>query len=144
MPSPFSSRDLTADAPAWTPLVEAAHRVRGHAYAPYSKYPVGAAFLCSDGTIVEGCNVENASYGGAICAERNAIWHAVATGRKSFVAGVVVTRGPKPGSPCGMCRQVMAEFALDMPLLLVAAEGGARDVAWLDALLPRAFRPADL
>lgn len=139
MPPSFTS----ADDPAWLPLIAAAERVRANAYAPYSNYLVGAALLCLDGSIVEGCNVENASYGGAICAERNAVWHAVATGRRRFAACVVITRGPEPGAPCGMCRQVLAEFEQDLPILLVAATG-ARELATLSALLPRAFRPSSL
>lgn len=144
MSSPFASRALASTDAAWNELISAAIRVRKHAHAPYSRYAVGAALLCDDGTIVEGCNVENASFGGTICAERNAIWHAIATGRRGFVAGVVVTRGPEPGAPCGLCRQVMVEFASELPLLLLAEESGAREVVWLSELLPKAFGAASL
>ncbi len=99
--------------------------------------------LCDDGAVVVGCNVENASFGATICAERNAVWHAVATGRRRFLACVVVTRGPDPGAPCGMCRQVLAEFAADLPILL-ATETGARKVSTLATLLPEAFGAAQL
>lgn len=135
--------------PAWGPLVAAAVAVRARAYAPYSRYHVGAALLAADGAVVEGCNVENASYGGTICAERNAVWHAVATGRRVFQALVVVTRGPTPGTPCGFCRQVLAEFAEELPVLLVgwddaAGVEAARRWTRLSTLLPEAFRPAAL
>jgi cytidine deaminase len=132
------------DAPGWPPLVHAAREARTHAYAPYSRYAVGAAFACADGAVVAGCNVENASFGGTICAERNAICHAVATGRRAFVAAVIVTRGPEPAAPCGLCRQFMAEFAADLPILLVAEEGGARKLVRFAELLPMAFGPADV
>jgi cytidine deaminase len=132
------------DAPGWPSLLHAAREARAHAYAPYSRYAVGAAFACADGAIVSGCNVENASFGGTICAERNALCHAVATGRRSFVAAVIVTRGPEPAAPCGICRQFMAEFASDLPLLLVAEEGDARKLVRLADLLPMAFGPGDV
>ncbi len=129
------------DAAEWTPLLTAAREARARAYAPYSHYEVGSAFACADGTMAAGCNVENASFGGTICAERNAICHAVATGRRAFVAAVIVTRGPEPAAPCGLCRQVIAEFADDLPILLVAEEGGARRLVRFADLLPMAFRP---
>lgn len=140
--------DEASDA-AWGPLVAAAVTVRARAYAPYSRYHVGAALLASDGVVLEGCNVENASYGGTICAERNAVWHAVASGRRHFQALVVVTRGPTPGTPCGFCRQVLAEFAEDLPVLLVGwddatGQEAARRRTNLSTLLPEAFRPSAL
>jgi len=94
-----------------------------------------------------GCNVENASYGAGICAERTAIVQMVAAGDRTPTALVVVTQGASPASPCGICRQVLAEFALDLPILLVglAAGGGEiREVTSLGELLPRAFRSAAL
>ncbi len=135
--------------PAWAPLIAAAVAVRARAYAPYSGYLVGAAVLASDGAVFAGCNVENASYGGTICAERNAVWHAVASGQRRFSACVVVTRGPNPGAPCGMCRQVLVEFEADLPILLVAWDDtagheAARRHATLSGLLPDAFRPSAL
>lgn len=132
------------DAPGWPSLLHAAREARAHAYAPYSRYAVGAAFACADGAVVAGCNVENASFGGTICAERNALCHAVATGRRSFVAAVIVTRGPEPAAPCGICRQFMAEFAADLPILLVAEEGSVRKLVRLAELLPMAFGPSDV
>jgi cytidine deaminase len=133
-----------ADASEWTPLISAANAARANAYAPYSKYAVGAALACDDGTIVGACNVENASYGGAICAERSAVVQAVAKGQRSFVACVVVTQSDPPGSPCGFCRQVLKEFSQDMPILLVSATSGARRVVRLAELLPDAFGASDI
>src|SRR5580704_7351856 len=95
-------RDLMSE------LIEAARRVRAHAHAPYSKYRVGAAIATRSGRVFVGCNVENASYGATLCAERNAIAQMVAAGQKDPIACAVVTAGPRPGSPCGICRQVLA------------------------------------
>jgi cytidine deaminase len=131
------------DDPAFAPLIAAARAAMANAYAPYSKFHVGAALLCSDGSIVSGCNVENASYGATICAERGAIMTAVAAGKRSFDAAVVITRGPDPASPCGMCRQMLYEFAPRLPILLVA-ETGAQRLVRLDEILPGAFGPDDL
>ena len=128
-------------------LIAAAKAVRAHAHAPYSKYFVGAALLTRSGRIYVGCNVENASYGATICAERNAIAQMVAAGERHPIACVVVTQGPTPGSPCGMCRQVLAEFAADMPVVLVAAQEGEADVleqTSLATLFPSGFRPENL
>ena len=129
--------------PAFTPLIAVARAAMANAYAPYSKFHVGAALLCSDGSIVGGCNVENASYGATICAERGAIMSAVAAGKRTYDAAVVITRGPDPASPCGMCRQMLYEFAPRLPILLVA-ETGARKLVRLDEILPGAFGPDDL
>ncbi|GAC1554445.1 MAG: cytidine deaminase [Polyangiales bacterium] len=134
----------TAAAAEWTPLIEAAAAARTRAHAPYSRYAVGAALLCDGGAIVAGCNVENASYGGTICAERGAVVAAVASGHRRFVACGVVTPGPAPGSPCGFCRQVLAEFATDLPILLVSATSDARRLTTLATLLPDAFGAASL
>jgi cytidine deaminase len=125
----------------WKALTEAATRARDAAYAPYSSYQVGAALLASDGRIFAGCNVENASYGLALCAERNAVAQAVAAGQRSFVAMVVVTGGPEAGSPCGMCRQTLSEFAVELPVgLAVVGDAEPRVVKNLKELLPDAFR----
>jgi len=125
-------------------LISAASAARAHAHAPYSRYHVGAALLTKSGRIFAGCNVENATYGATVCAERNAIGAMVAAGEREPVACVVVTAGPTPGTPCGICRQVLSEFAADMPITLVAVDGAGRTVARsqerLAALQPKAFR----
>lgn len=127
----------------WRPLIEAARKVREQSYAPYSRFRVGAALLADDGTIVTGANVENRSYGLAICAERSAIARAVARGHRRFQALVVVADLDPPAPPCGMCRETLAEFAAnnsapDLPILLVNLEGKQRRTS-LDALFPDRF-----
>ena len=119
-------------------LIDAARRARENAYAPYSEYRVGAAIATEDGSIFSGCNVENASFGATICAERGAIARMVASGGSSPIACVIVTSGSNPASPCGICRQVLAEFAKDMPIVLVG-DGDVRDSTTLAELLPRRF-----
>ena len=125
-------------------LVDAAVAVRAHAHAPYSRYHVGAAILTRSGALYTGCNVENASYGATLCAERSAIAAMVAAGDADPVACAVATAGPDPGAPCGICRQVLAEFAQDMAIALVAVDPKGRVVrrkrTHLAALLPQAFR----
>ncbi len=126
-------------------LVLAARAARRHAYAPYSRYKVGAAIATRSGKIFAGCNVENGSYGACLCAERSAIGQMIAAGESDPVACAVVTGGERPGSPCGICRQVLSEFARDMPIALVGAGRGRakrRDTT-LAALLPDAFRFPD-
>jgi len=118
-------------------LVRAAEAARRHAHAPYSRYHVGAAVETEDGAIYAGCNVENASYGLTICAERAAVCAAVAAGARKIRKAVVVTGSDPPGAPCGACRQVLAEFGLDME---VTAIGPAGRMQWtLRDLLPAAF-----
>ncbi len=124
--------------------IEAARRARTSAYAPYSRYRVGAAIVTAGGRIYAGCNVENATYGATICAERSAVSAMVAAGDRDPVACVVVTAGPQPGAPCGICRQVLAEFVSDLRLLLVAEDDSGKIVkrasAKLRALFPHSFR----
>ena len=121
------------------PLIEAALKVREHAYAPYSEFAVGAAVLTSDGSIFVGCNVENASYGLAICAERNAIASTVAAGKQKFVA-IAIAATPL-ASPCGACRQFIFEFGDDIQVISVdAAEPTSRKQWTSKELLPSGFR----
>jgi cytidine deaminase len=117
-------------------LIEAARAVREHSYSPYSAFAVGAALLCEDGTIVTGCNVENASYGLTICAEQAAVAAAVAQGHRHFVA-IAVVGPPQVVPPCGACRQVLAEFAPALPILYGA--GDKRETTSLAELLPVQF-----
>jgi cytidine deaminase len=118
-------------------LVRAAARARRRAYAPYSQFPVGAAVLATDGTVYAGCNVENASYGLAICAERVAIHNAVASGRRRLTALAVVGPAGITLTPCGACRQVMEEFGLQK--VIISAPRGVPAVVSLPALLPIPF-----
>lgn len=124
--------------------VLAAQAARARAYAPYSRYRVGAALLTQGGIVHAGCNVENASYGATLCAERSAVAAMVAAGGRDPVACAVVTEGPRPGAPCGICRQVLFEFADDL-LVVLAAEDSRGKITLrrrvrLRALLPEAFR----
>src|SRR5689334_19751480 len=124
----------------WPALFVAASRARARAYAPYSNFKVGAALLASSGDVFAGCNVENASYGLTICAERAAVVAAVVAGQSEFVALAVVGGSP-PVVPCGACRQVLAEFG---DSLLVCSRGDDEaELGWtLSALLPHPFGDA--
>jgi cytidine deaminase len=123
-------------------LVAAAEAARERAYAPYSEFRVGAALETEDGTIVTGCNVENASYGLTICAERNALAAAVALGHQRFRRLALSSDASEPISPCGMCRQSLFEFAPDLE---VESVGGGRSVTWrLGELLPAGFSRSNL
>jgi cytidine deaminase len=122
----------------WQQLFDAAEKARLRAHAPYSKFQVGAAILCDDGSIASGCNVENASYGLTVCAERNAIGAMVLAVRKPVAVAIRVdSREPTP--PCGMCRQVLAEFgSAALPVASQTLSGG--EARWtLGELLPHAF-----
>ena len=125
--------------PAWEPILAAAWQAWARAYAPYSGFRVGAALLRADGTIVPGCNVENAAYPVCQCAERTALCAAVSQGMAAggMLAMAVVTEGGTLSPPCGACRQVLAEFAEDLPILL--ANRAERSLCRLHELLPQAF-----
>ncbi|MFN4226230.1 MAG: cytidine deaminase [Hyphomonas sp.] len=127
--------------PDWPALKSAAAAARARAYAPYSDYRVGAALLTTGGEIIPGCNVENATYGATCCAERTAVFTAVAAGHTSFRAIAIATSGVVPGTPCGICRQVLAEFSADGALdILCFTDEGAEAHYTLAGLLPHAFR----
>ena len=106
-----------------TELLDLAAEAMKNAYAPYSKFCVGAALLCKDGTVFTGCNIENASYGAANCAERTAIFKAVSEGHREFSAIAIVSSGGGETYPCGICRQVMAEFSSNLRVILRDIEG---------------------
>jgi cytidine deaminase len=123
-------------------LIQNAVDVRHRAYAPYSNYAVGAALLTTSGRIFNGVNVENAAYPATICAERVAIVKAVSEGELEFQAIAVVTENG--GSPCGYCRQVLAEFGLDTVVLIADENGNLIVETTVAGLLPLAFSPKDL
>ena len=123
-------------------LLDLARRAREVAYAPYSRFQVGAALQTKDGRVFPGCNVENAAYGLCNCAERTALFSAIAAGCKpgDFSAIAVIADTPEPVTPCGSCRQVLAELcASDMPVLLANTTGTTRQTT-VEALLPDGFR----
>ena len=123
-------------------LMDCAIKARENAYSPYSHFAVGAALLCEDGTLFEGCNIENASYGLTNCAERTAIFKAVSEGHVTFkaLAGVADTEGPC--APCGACRQVMAEFKI--PLIILGNLMGNIKIVTIEELLPFSFSECDV
>ncbi|MDF1564631.1 MAG: cytidine deaminase [Deltaproteobacteria bacterium] len=124
-------------------LVEAALEARKKAYAPYSGFLVGAALLTESGEIVGGCNVENASYGLSICAERTAVARAVAQGHQHFTMVAVATQSSPPSPPCGVCLQTLAEFETDLRVVLVNPQG-ERARLQLTTLLPVRFQKKSL
>ena len=123
-------------------LIAAATAARAHAYAPYSHYSVGAALLTRTGKVYTGVNVENAAYPSGMCAERVAVFKAVSEGERSFAAIAVVTENG--GAPCGACRQVLAEFGLDLEVVVADRAGRVILETTLADLLPAAFQPDDL
>jgi len=124
-------------------LLAAAREARERAYAPYSHFPVGAALETACGRIFRGCNIENAAYGASMCAERVALFKAVSEGFSDFTALALVTAGPKIPSPCGECRQVLSEFAPQMPVIM-ANTAGEYQIGTVAQLLPAAFSGENL
>ena len=120
-------------------LIRAARTAMKQAYAPYSRFRVGAALETKGGNIHTGCNVENASYGLTLCAERNAIAAAVVAGEREFVRVAIVTSGRKPTPPCGACRQALREFGSGIQVLMAGGKEVKR--MSLEKLLPNAFHP---
>ncbi len=123
-------------------LIQYAVAARQWAYAPYSNYMVGAALLTASGKIYDGVNIDNAAYPDTICAERVAVFKAVSEGEREFIAIAVVTANA--GTPCGSCRQVLAEFGLDTIVLIADKNGKVSWETTVRELLPGAFRPKDL
>lgn len=124
-------------------LIEQAIQVREHAYAPYSHFRVGAALRAGSGRVYVGVNVENAAYPAGICAERSALVAAVTAGERAFDAIAIVTDTPEPSSPCGVCRQMLAEFGVGLRVTLATVNGAVIETT-LAELLPRAFVPESL
>jgi len=122
-------------------LINLAAEASAASYSPYSQYPVGAAVLTESGEVFTGCNVENASYGLTVCAERVAVFKAVSAGHTRLVAAAIVT--PGRGAPCGACRQVLSEFGAEMTVHIASPDGDKRSFP-LRELLPESFGPSDL
>lgn len=129
---------MQAPAVDWDLLLREAAQARERAYAPYSRFPVGVALLAEDGRLFTGCNVENRSFGLAICAERTAVVEAVKAGARRFAALVVLTGLSPPAPPCGLCRETLSEFADDLPILLANPQGERRETT-LRQLFPHPF-----
>ena len=122
----------------WSQLIEAAWQAREHAHAPYSGFQVGAAVETADGRIYGGCNIENVSYGLTNCAERTAMFQAIANGEKELVRMAVCADTPEPVAPCGACRQVMVELGPQMELLLIN-KAGKQIYTTVEELMPYCF-----
>ena len=119
-------------------LIEISKAAQQFAYAPYSKFRVGAALLCRNGSVYTGCNIENATYGATNCAERTAIFKAVSEGRREFTAIAITSSGGDLTFPCGICRQVLAEFSPEINVILEDKNGELHTFA-LSELLPHSF-----
>lgn len=126
----------------YSALIQTAIQAMEHAYIPYSNYPVGAALQATDGTVFTGCNIENAAYPATICAERTALVKAVSEGYRTFDVIAVVTRDG--GSPCGVCRQMMYEFAPELTVVMADSDGNVHHVEPLSNLLLHGFGPSHL
>jgi len=133
------------DAKKQQELLELAVEARAHSYSPYSHYAVGAALLTRDGKIYQGCNIENASFTPTICAERTAFFRAIYDGVRAFEAIAIIGSGETPAYPCGVCRQVMAEFC-DEDFLIITANRDRTIVVprTLEQMLPNSFGPKDM
>lgn len=125
-------------------MIDKACAARANAYAPYSNFAVGAALLTTSGNIYVGCNVENASYGGTICAERVAVGNAVVADDRAFEAIAIVTGTETPAAPCGICRQVLYEFNPEMLVIMTTLENDEWEEHTLSSLLPHGFGPKSL
>lgn len=126
-----------------TKLRERALAAMQRAYAPYSHFRVGAALLGTDGSVTEGCNIENASFSATTCAERSALAGAVSRGLRSFTSLVIATEAADPTPPCGVCRQALVEFAPHLQIISITRDGA--EARWtIGELLPHAFTPTDL
>jgi cytidine deaminase len=135
--------DFTAGSHVGAMLRERSAAAMRHAYAPYSGFKVGAALLGTDGSVTEGCNVENAAYPAGLCAERAAVAAAVSRGVREFEVVVITTEAETPTPPCGICRQVLMEFAPQLVVLSVTRDGA--EALWsMSDLLPEAFTPTSL
>lgn len=121
-------------------LINQAQSAYGQAYVPYSHYPVGSAVLFSSGKIYSGCNIENVSYGLTVCAERNAIFQAVGQGERELKGIAIAVPTEEFPAPCGACRQVIREFAVDCPVILINGQGKTKFTS-LKTLLPESFGP---
>lgn len=128
---------FTYPSSAATNLLKQALEIRSRAYAPYSQFLVGAAILCADGEIICGCNVENASYGATVCAERAAACTAISMDQRDWIAIAVASVGGV--TPCGICRQFLAEFNPHLPILLIDVESGKEQQFTIEQLLPSQF-----
>lgn len=124
-------------------LIQKAKEAQTRAYAPYSNYPVGAALLVTSGKIYLGCNVENASFGATVCAERVAASSAIAKGHNHFVAMAIISPSNPPATPCGICRQFLSEFAPRLPLILSNLDGKTQTLH-LNDIFPSKFSIKDL
>lgn len=142
MSAPDTSPTEPAEGP--DPLLAAAVQARDRAYAPYSGFRVGAALETTDGTVHLGCNVESAAYPATICAERTALVGAIAAGTTTFRRIAVIGSGPGPTTPCGMCRQLLFEFAPDLEVLAAGTDGATATYVLGRDLLPEGFGPARL
>ncbi|WP_353894359.1 cytidine deaminase [Proteinivorax hydrogeniformans] len=125
-------------------LISKAKEAMDNAYVPYSKYPVGAALLTEDGKVYSGCNIENASYGLTNCAERTGIFKAVSEGYRTFESIAIICKGELKASPCGACRQVIAEFLTPDSPVILANEKGEHTITDVKSLLPGAFTTKSL